>query len=55
MTATTAQKAQIIKDFQRAGSDTGSPEVQVANCDRGRLKKIRNSQPSSSEPFLLAC
>jgi small subunit ribosomal protein S15 len=30
MTATTAQKAQIIKDFQRAGNDTGSPEVQVA-------------------------
>ena len=30
MTATTAQKAQIIKDYQRAGNDTGSPEVQVA-------------------------
>jgi small subunit ribosomal protein S15 len=30
MTATTAQKAQIIKDYQRAGSDTGSPEVQIA-------------------------
>jgi small subunit ribosomal protein S15 len=25
-----AQKAQVVKDFQRSGSDTGSPEVQVA-------------------------
>lgn len=25
-----AQKAQIIKDYQRSGLDTGSPEVQVA-------------------------
>lgn len=25
-----AQKAQIVKQFQRSGSDTGSPEVQVA-------------------------
>lgn len=30
MAITTAQKAQIVKDFQRAGADTGSPEVQVA-------------------------
>jgi small subunit ribosomal protein S15 len=25
-----AQKAQIIRDYQRANGDTGSPEVQVA-------------------------
>jgi small subunit ribosomal protein S15 len=25
-----AQKAQVVKEFQRSGSDTGSPEVQVA-------------------------
>ena len=25
-----AQKAQVVKEFQRTGSDTGSPEVQVA-------------------------
>lgn len=25
-----AHKAQIVKQFQRSGSDTGSPEVQVA-------------------------
>lgn len=25
-----AQKAQIVKQYQRSGSDTGSPEVQVA-------------------------
>ena len=25
-----AQKAQVVKQFQRAGNDTGSPEVQVA-------------------------
>jgi small subunit ribosomal protein S15 len=30
MTVTTAQKAQIIKDYQRAGNDTGSAEVQIA-------------------------
>ncbi len=30
MAIETAQKAQIVKDFQRAASDTGSPEVQVA-------------------------
>jgi small subunit ribosomal protein S15 len=27
---TTAQKAQILKDYQRGATDTGSPEVQVA-------------------------
>ena len=30
MSITTAQKAQIVSDFQRAKGDTGSPEVQVA-------------------------
>lgn len=30
MAITTAQKAQIVTDYQRAQSDTGSPEVQVA-------------------------
>ncbi|MDP5240153.1 30S ribosomal protein S15 [Uliginosibacterium sp. 31-16] len=30
MTIATAQKAQIVADFQRAPGDTGSPEVQVA-------------------------
>jgi len=30
MAITAAQKAQIINDYQRAKSDTGSPEVQVA-------------------------
>jgi small subunit ribosomal protein S15 len=30
MAITAAQKAQIVTDFQRAQSDTGSPEVQVA-------------------------
>ena len=30
MAVTTAQKAQIVKDYQRAQNDTGSPEVQVA-------------------------
>ena len=30
MTATAVEKAQIIKDYQRAGGDTGSPEVQIA-------------------------
>jgi small subunit ribosomal protein S15 len=27
---TTAQKAQVLKDYQRGASDTGSPEVQIA-------------------------
>ena len=30
MALDTATKAQVVKDFQRATSDTGSPEVQVA-------------------------
>lgn len=30
MSATVAQKAQVINDHQRAPGDTGSPEVQVA-------------------------
>ncbi len=30
MSLDTARKAQIIKDFQRAAGDTGSPEVQIA-------------------------
>lgn len=30
MTVTVAQKADIVKDFQRAQGDTGSPEVQIA-------------------------
>jgi len=30
MAITAAQKAQIVTDYQRSPSDTGSPEVQVA-------------------------
>ncbi|TDT43562.1 SSU ribosomal protein S15P [Halospina denitrificans] len=30
MALTTAEKEQIVKDYQRAEGDTGSPEVQVA-------------------------
>ena len=30
MSVTNAQKAQIVRDYQRASGDTGSPEVQVA-------------------------
>lgn len=30
MSVTTDQKAQVVRDFQRAAGDTGSPEVQVA-------------------------
>jgi small subunit ribosomal protein S15 len=30
MAVTTAAKAQLVSDFQRATGDTGSPEVQVA-------------------------
>ncbi|MDQ2696201.1 MAG: 30S ribosomal protein S15 [Pseudomonadota bacterium] len=30
MPLTTEQKARIVQDYQRAGADTGSPEVQVA-------------------------
>jgi small subunit ribosomal protein S15 len=30
MSLQVAQKAQVVKDHQRAGNDTGSPEVQVA-------------------------
>jgi len=30
MAVTTAQKAQVLQEYQRAKGDTGSPEVQVA-------------------------
>jgi small subunit ribosomal protein S15 len=30
MAVTSAQKAQLLKDYQRGTGDTGSPEVQVA-------------------------
>ncbi|MBV2234697.1 MAG: 30S ribosomal protein S15 [Sterolibacterium sp.] len=30
MAITTAEKAKIVSDFQRAQGDTGSPEVQIA-------------------------
>jgi small subunit ribosomal protein S15 len=30
MPLTTERKAELIKDFQRAEADTGSPEVQIA-------------------------
>jgi small subunit ribosomal protein S15 len=30
MSITAERKAELIKDYQRDGSDTGSPEVQVA-------------------------
>lgn len=30
MSVTTEQKAQVMRDFQRAAGDTGSPEVQIA-------------------------
>lgn len=30
MAVTTAQKAQVLKDYQRVQGDTGSPEVQIA-------------------------
>jgi small subunit ribosomal protein S15 len=30
MPVTNTQKAQVVKDYQRATGDTGSPEVQIA-------------------------
>ncbi len=30
MAVTTAQKAQVLQDYQRGKGDTGSPEVQIA-------------------------
>ena len=30
MSLQVAQKAQVVKQHQRAGNDTGSPEVQIA-------------------------
>lgn len=32
------EKTEIIKDFQRTGSDTGSPEVQIALLTRNIMK-----------------
>jgi len=39
MAATAARKEQIIKDYQRAVNDTGSPEVQVALLT-GRINEL---------------
>ena len=30
MSVSNTQKAQVVKDYQRANGDTGSPEVQIA-------------------------
>ena len=48
-----AQKAQVVKQYQRSGNDTGSPEVQVAlltgfpatRLDAASEARLRNGQP----------
>ena len=39
MSISVAQKAQVLKDYQRAQGDTGSPEVQVALLT-GRIEQL---------------
>ena len=38
MSLSTEEKGQVIKDYARSGSDTGSPEVQVALLTANILK-----------------
>ena len=39
MSLQVAQKAQVVKQYQRAGNDTGSPEVQIALLS-GRINHL---------------
>ena len=44
MAVTTADKAQLVTDYQRAKGDTGSPEVQIALL----TARINGLTPTSS-------
>ena len=45
-----AQKAQIVQQFQRSGSDTGSPEVQVAVLSE-RIRNLTEHLKEHSKDF----
>jgi small subunit ribosomal protein S15 len=50
MALTTAEKEQIVKDYQRAAGDTGSPEVQVALLTHNIVKLQDHFKDNKQDP-----
>lgn len=50
MSLTSAQKAEIVNDFKRADTDTGSPEVQVSLMT-GRIKYLTDHFKINKKDF----
>ena len=50
MALAVAQKAQVVKTYQRTGNDTGSPEVQVALLTE-RINGLTDHFKSHSKDF----
>jgi len=50
MSLQVAQKAQMVKQYQRAGNDTGSPEVQIALLT-GRINGLSEHFKSHVKDF----
>ena len=50
MSLTSVQKAEIVKEFQRDDSDTGSPEVQVSLMT-GRIKYLTDHFKINAKDF----
>jgi small subunit ribosomal protein S15 len=50
MSLTSAQKAEIVNDFKRADTDTGSPEVQVSLIT-GRIKYLTDHFKINKKDF----
>ena len=50
MSLQVAQKAQVVKTYQRAGNDTGSPEVQIALLT-GRINGLSEHFKSHVKDF----
>lgn len=52
MSLTSAQKAEIVKEFKRGDKDTGSPEVQVSLMT-GRIKYLTDHFKDHKKIFIL--
>ncbi|KTD64712.1 30S ribosomal protein S15 [Legionella spiritensis] len=50
MSLTSAQKAEIVNDYQRADKDTGSPEVQVSLMT-GRIQYLTEHFKTNKKDF----
>ena len=50
MSLQVAQKAQVVKQYQRAGNETGSPEVQIALLS-GRISGLADHFKSHVKDF----